>query len=411
MLSVHLPFSKSEINRLFVLAFQSDKDFLIKNFSFCDDTKVIYDFYKQIGFQFEFNNLDLKIKKSSLNFNALNIVNVNQAGTAFRFLLSLCALLPYKFKFIGHESLSKRPIISLVRLLEFLGVEFNLLKYPLSLPIEFKGVSSCQCTELKISDELQSSQFITALLLLAPSLPIGFQIILENSMLKSVSYIYMTMNMLEKIGIIWEYHEEKQTFTLVKNSFDIYEYTVSADWTNASYFIALASILKKTIVLPKLTIHSFQPDVDQLILWSELGVKFSSENEIDLLVQATDFKLKNFDWNFSSTPDLFQTFAILTAYERGVYRFYGLETLKHKETHRLLAIKNELSKIGIQVEYEENLGTCTITNFVDVFPNDILFETYNDHRMAMALSDIQSGAAAATGRSEMSSPRPPSSST
>ena len=384
-MEIFLPFSKSEINRVFVLAFQSPREFLIRNFSFCDDTRVVYDFFNDTGVYLNFINFDLQIHSKNIHFASPHIVNVHQAGTAFRFLLALCSVLPYSFQFIGHESLAKRPIFPLTNLLSKIGVTFHFHQQNLSLPLSFHGIKSFNGSELSFDDEVLSSQYISALLLLAPSLPLHFVFKIKNPSIASQSYILMTIQMLEKLGIIWDYDDENLTFQLIKNTFDIFEYTISADWTNASYFIALSAILKKPIKFPNLNIHSFQPDVNQLFNWMELGVNFSTDAHY-LIVDPHNFELIPFEWDFSSTPDLFQTFAVLTAYKKGTYNFLGLETLKHKETHRLFAMSTELAKLGISVQYDENMGTCTISNNVDNFPSKVDFNTYNDHRMAMALS-------------------------
>ncbi len=386
MLSLYLPYSKSEINRLFILAFQAKQDFVIQNFSFCDDTKVIYDFYHQIHTQLNIHENNLLINSNSVKFSDFNSVNIHQAGTAFRFLLSLCSILPYNFQFMGHDSLSKRPIQPLISSLSQLGISFEFGKSESSLPISFSGMSNLGVDHIVFYDKIISSQFLTSLLLLGPSLPLNFKIIIKNDEFSSESYVIMTLKMMEKLGVIWDYINEENTFVLTKNTFDYYTYTVSADWTNASYFIALSCILKTPIILPNLSIQSFQPDVDQLFYWTELGVEFSTSNELDLEINPKNFELIPYNWDFSSTPDLFQTFAALSAYQKGKYTFSGLDTLKYKETHRLLAIKNEFEKVGILMNYDENLGICEIINDVDEYPSQVFFKTYHDHRMAMSLS-------------------------
>ena len=386
MVFITLPFSKSEINRLMILSFQAKKNFVIHHFSFCDDTKVIYDFFSQIGVSFKLIGNDLHVDASNVNLKEHNNVQVHKAGTAFRFLLSLTSLLPYQFTFIGHQSLSKRPIAPLTNSLASLGIDYHFHQASASLPLSFHGVSNLKINSLEFKDPILSSQFISSILLLAPSLPLHFTLKFNANQPSSESYVWMTLQMLKKLGIIWDYSEDDSSLILTKNNFDKFEYTVSADWTNASYFIALSCILKKTIVLPNLSLNSFQPDVEQLFLWTDLGVQFYSENENDLIVNPSEFQLKEFQADFSAIPDLFQTFAVLTAYKQGTYHFSGLQTLQYKETHRLKAIQNELKKIGIFVEYDDRLGECTITNDVNNFPTSVFFNTYHDHRMAMALS-------------------------
>lgn len=386
MLNIQLPFSKSEINRLFILAFQSKQDFTIKNFSFCDDTQVIFDFFHQIDTKLLLNNQHLILNSSTSKFTDNNIVNVNQAGTAFRFLLAQCAFLPFNFYFQGHHSLAKRPISPLTNALSSIGIQFIFEHSDQSLPLKFTGIHNSNKNEIVFKDKLMSSQFLTALLLLGPSLPINFKIIVDSKELASESYILMTLQMMEKLGIYWDYISDSQVFILKKNSFDFFEYTVSADWTNASYFIALSCILKKPVFFPQLSLLSYQPDVEQLFLWTELGVQFTSLNDFDLEVNPESFEMKPFQWDFTSIPDLFQTFAVLTAYKNGFYEFKGLQSLQYKETHRLHAIQTELSKIGIEMAYDVELGTCTIKNEVLKFPDHVFFNTYNDHRMAMSLS-------------------------
>ncbi len=384
MIDILLPFSKSEINRLFILAFQAKRPFVISNFSFCDDTKVIYDFYNQLQVDLKLVDNDLIVDASNVKFTDTNLVNVYQAGTAFRFLISLCSTLPYHFRFIGHEALSKRPISSLTETLSQLGIIYCFENPNQSLPLTFRGKHIIN-SQLEFDKAILSSQFISSILLLAPSLPLNFNLKFRNTII-SDSYVNLTLRMLEKLGILWVYNRDNQTFTLQNNTFTSYQYFVSADWTNASYFIALSALLRVPIRLPNLTILSYQPDVGQLSLWIELGVQFCFDNEIDLVVNPSNFEMREWDWDFSSIPDLFQTFAVLTAYHKGIYRFVGLQSLQYKETHRLMAVKNELQKIGIEVSFDEYKGECIIRNDVNRYPENVVFKTYNDHRMAMAFS-------------------------
>lgn len=384
MLDFNLPSSKSEINRLFIIAFLSHKPFLIRNFNFCEDTLVLYNFFKQINCNIQHTDKGLLIDSSKYQLpKSLTEVYVNKAGTALRFLLPLLSFLDGEFIIYGEASLAKRPILSLVQTLNKIHPFIELPPNGNSLPLRIHGSSKYIPNKFDFEDGLPSSQFITSILLLAPILPIGCKVFFDKTSLNSISYVEMTINMLRRLGVEWIEHEG--CYELVDNTIKTFEYEVSADWTSASYFIAHAAIVRKDCYFPNLLLSSFQPDVEQLAFWLDLNLSFQ-EHENGLSVHPYDFSLWSFNFDFFNVPDLFQTFAVLTAFKEGIYHFSGLQSLPFKETHRLHAMQTELRKIGLQLTYNQVDGTATITNEGLFFPSICEFQTYHDHRMALSLS-------------------------
>ncbi|MCP2039175.1 3-phosphoshikimate 1-carboxyvinyltransferase [Chryseobacterium sp. HSC-36S06] len=363
--TIEISGSKSISNRLLILH-QLFENILIENLSNSQDTQLL---------------------QAALQSNSQTI-DIHHAGTAMRFLTSYCAIQEGKTVVItGSERMKNRPIKFLVDALRDLGAEISYLEKEGYPPLKITG-KKIQKNSVTIPAHI-SSQFITSLLLIAAKLENGLEITL-NGKITSRPYLEMTLKILRTVGITnhWEgniikidpnIHTEKQSQSI--------PFVVESDWSSASYFYSLAAISRETINLKSFKPYSLQGDsIIKEIYWKFFGVNTISEgaeSRISLLPENYFNFPEIISLNMNDCPDIAQTLCVTATAMNIPFEITGLETLKVKETDRLLALKNELFKIGCIAEITED----SIHSVKFFEPNEnISIETYNDHRMAMSFA-------------------------
>ena len=360
--SLQITGSKSETNRLLILQ-ALYPNLSIENSSKSDDSKVLQQALKTTN----------------------GTVDVHHAGTAMRFLTAYFAASHGADVLItGSQRMQQRPIGILVDALRQLGAKISYVKevgYP---PLHIHG------TELKNNKVTLkadvSSQFISALLLIAPSLPSGLELSLTGT-ITSRPYIEMTLSLLEQLGIPYHFAENK---IVVRPISEIQEktITVESDWSSASYFysiVALSEHLK--IRLRSYRTESLQGDSALVDLYKTVGVEttFHAEKNSIVLQKINTTLPETYTANLANTPDIAQTIAV-TCFGLGIgCELKGLHTLKIKETDRLLALKIELEKLGGNVTITEE--SLLLAPSIKINKH-IAIDTYNDHRMAMAFAPL-----------------------
>ncbi len=363
--TIEISGSKSISNRLLILH-QLFENILIENLSNSQDTQLL---------------------QAALQSNSQTI-DIHHAGTAMRFLTSYCAIQEGKTVVItGSERMKNRPIKFLVDALRDLGAEISYLEKEGYPPLKITG-KKIQKNSVTIPAHI-SSQFITSLLLIAAKLENGLEITL-NGKITSRPYLEMTLKILRTVGITnhWEgniikidpnIHTEKHSQSI--------PFVVESDWSSASYFYSLAAISRETINLKSFKPYSLQGDsIIKEIYWKFFGVNTISEgaeSRISLLPENYFNFPEIISLNMNDCPDIAQTLCVTATAMNIPFEITGLETLKVKETDRLLALKNELFKIGCIAEITED----SIHSVKFFEPNEnISIETYNDHRMAMSFA-------------------------
>ena len=357
-----IPGSKSESNRLLVLQALYN-NIVINNLSNSDDTQCLIHGLKEIK----------------------GVVDICHAGTAMRFLTAYYATKEgVQITLTGSDRMQERPIKILVDALTDLGADIGYLKNEGYPPLKITGKKLDKCS-VKISADV-SSQYITALMLIAPSLVNGLKIELEGE-ITSNPYIEMTLALLKEIGASCSYLNNiirvKPLTTSVENAIK-----VESDWSSASYFYSMVALSKNiNVTLKYFNKNSLQGDSVLPEIFKLLGVETvfnNSENSITLR-KASKEVFSAIDFNLNDTPDIAQTIAV-TCFGLGINcNLTGLKTLKIKETDRLKALKTELEKLGAEVEVTDDS--------IKVFPskeinNNVLINTFQDHRMAMAFSSL-----------------------
>jgi len=360
--------SKSETNRLLLLQ-ALYPNISLENISNSDDSEVM----KSI------------IHNSKLQTPNSQLFNVHHAGTAMRFLTAYFAIQKGKEVILtGSSRMKERPIKILVEALQQLGTEIYYEENEGFPPIRIKGK---KLTNKKVSLQANvSSQYISALLLIAPKLENGLELTLQGE-ITSIPYIKMTLALLNEIGIETSFIENK---IIVKPLFTIHnsQLTIESDWSSASYWFSIVALseIGTQITLSSYKQNSLQGDAALVEIYKNFGVETVFNNDNSITISKTqNFQLATFNSQLNNSPDIAQTIAVTCfGLEIGCH-LTGLHTLKIKETDRLEALKNELTKLGANVSVTNDSLTLEPSEKIN---KNISIKTYQDHRMAMAFAPL-----------------------
>ena len=354
--------SKSESNRVLILKYLFNPDIIIDNLSNSDDTKVL-----------------LKALE-----NQTDIVDIHHAGTAMRFLTSLFAVSNRKNIILtGSDRMQQRPVGELVDSLRSLGADIIYEKeigYP---PLRFNGFNQTNKL-IELRSDI-SSQFVSSLMLVAPYLNDGLQIKLVGNIF-SKPYILLTCEIMKKFGFSCIFNKDEIKIKSNKKV-SIKNYSVESDWSSASYLYSIVALSGIELNLSSFKSNSMQGDSKLSKLYENFGVKTFFKNDEIILKRSKSHRMKKFiELDLIENPDLAQTI-IVTSLGLSIHtKLTGLNTLKIKETDRLVALKNEISKFNTDVIIDDQ--SIEINNFPKVLPENIEIDTYHDHRMALAFSPL-----------------------
>ncbi|SHF88228.1 3-phosphoshikimate 1-carboxyvinyltransferase [Flavobacterium micromati] len=328
------------------------------------------------------NSDDSEVMQVALNGNE-EIIDIHHAGTAMRFLTAYFAVQEGREVVLtGSSRMQERPIKVLVEALQQLGAKISYEKeigYP---PIRIEGK---KITASKVAIEANvSSQYISALLLIAPQLENGLELKLEGE-ITSVPYIKMTLALLNDLAIQTSFNGNVIT-VFPKKEVEAKEMVVESDWSSASYFFSLVALADQaTISLTSYKENSLQGDSELVAIYKKLGVEtYFGENKITLTKQQ-HFQLADVNFELNNTPDIAQTI-VMTCLGLGIgCHLTGLHTLKIKETDRLEALRIELTKLGATITVTDDSLTLIASHSIN---QNVKIATYNDHRMAMAFAPL-----------------------
>ena len=370
--------SKSETNRLLLLQ-ALYPNITLENTSNSDDSEVMS------------SALSTNHQPTTTNHQ---IIDIHHAGTAMRFLTAYFASQENRIVTLtGSSRMKERPIKILVEALNQLGAKIDYLENDGFPPIKITGQ---KIINNKVSLPANvSSQYISALLLIAPKLQNGLELTLIGE-ITSIPYIKMTLNLLQEIGVETAFIAN---IIIVKPKFDLINpktLTVESDWSSASYFFSILALSEvgSQITLSSYKQNSLQGDAALVEIYEKLGVETHFDGNKMTLVKQSNFNLdpsnseqvkQTLNLDLNNTPDIAQTI-VVTCLGLGIgCHLTGLHTLKIKETDRLEALKTELSKLGASISVtDESLILAPSTN---INPNQTI-ATYNDHRMAMAFAPL-----------------------
>lgn len=357
-LEIDLPSSKSISNRALILNALAYSPYDIQRLSDCDDTRVT-------------------IKALESNDTTFDI---GAAGTAMRFLTAFLAKTVGEWVITGSERMKNRPIKLLVDALNSLGGKIEYVEKEGFPPLRIFG-SALMGGEISLNGGV-SSQYISALMMIAPCMVSGLKIHLEGDII-SVPYIRMTMQMMKDYGVDVTF--EDHLIDIRPQTYKPVPYTVESDWSAASYWYEVLAIVGNgQIFLKGLYQNSTQGDAKVAALFDRLGVKTEYQNE-GVQLTATGQYCDHFEYDFVDQPDLAQTFAVTCCMLNIPFLFKGVQSLKIKETDRVAALIAELKKFGF-VLFEPKESELAWDGTTCDHLLEIGVRTYEDHRMAMAFA-------------------------
>lgn len=356
------PSSKSESNRVLIINALAGNTGQLENLSNARDTQTM-----------------IRLLKS--NDKTLDVLD---AGTTMRFLTAFTAITGRESILTGTKRMQERPIKLLVDALRSLGAEIQYLNNEGYPPIEIKKFNKEEIRSNKINIRGDvSSQYITALLMAGPVLPNGLVLEMEGK-IGSRPYIEMTLSLMKRFGVVADW--QGNTITIKNQAYKPASYKVESDWSAASYWYAIACLAQDArIELNGYIDNSFQGDRSVVDIMAKLGVK-TTFTSTGLALEKTEPE-SEFYYDFTDSPDLAQTIAVVCAAQGVPGILTGLESLRIKETDRIAALQNELRKFGADlVELEKDVKYQVVPGNFNVSGQSVA--TYKDHRMAMAFAPL-----------------------
>lgn len=357
---VVLPSSKSISNRALVLnALAGNRQQLPDNVSDCDDTRVMI--------QWLTGNPD--------------VVDIGAAGTAMRFSSALLAVSEGTHIITGTDRMKHRPIGVLVDALRQLGADVEYVDSEGFPPLRITGCTSLRGGALSLPGNV-SSQYISALLMIGPSLAEGLVLTLTDDVV-SRPYIDLTLQLMREFGAKAEWMDDR-TINVEPCGYKSRSYFVESDWSASSYWYEMVALSDGAEVeLPGLFEKSYQGDSKVADIFRMLGVETQHDGDVVKIVKSGVAPAR-LDYDFVEQPDLAQTFVVTCCMMGVPFHFTGLQSLKIKETDRIEALKAELRKLGYVIE--DRNDSELLWDGQTATPTGEAIDTYEDHRMAMAFA-------------------------
>ena len=364
--TIKLPASKSISNRALIISALAGVKTMPRNISNCDDTEVIV---------------------RALHDNPYEI-DIKAAGTAMRFMTAYLAVTPGEHVITGTERMKHRPIKVLVDALRYLGADIEYIGEEGFPPLKIRG-KALDGGSIEIPGDV-SSQYVSALLMIAPMLNGGLELHLTGNII-SRPYIDLTIHTMHDYGARVEW-TDVDTIVTEPTGYREREFIIENDWSGASYWyetLALMGDRESSIRIPGLIDSSRQGDSGVRYLFSMLGVKTLFEDGIKtkpttVTLKAMRSMLPKLDFDFSGQPDLTQTLVVTCAAMNIPFHFTGLATLRIKESDRIEVLKREMRKLGFVIREENNSELLWDGERCEATMKPI--DTYEDHRMAMAFA-------------------------
>ncbi len=356
--NIQLPASKSISNRALIIHALSYAGEQIHNLADCDDTNVLI---------------------SALQSNNRTF-DIGAAGTAMRFLTAFLSKIVGEWIITGSERMKQRPISILVDALNKLGSKIEYTEKEGFPPLRIHG-SALTGGKIELDGSI-SSQYISALLMIAPTMRDGLTLKLTGKII-SKPYIYLTLKLMEDFGVKASWTDN--VITIPPQEYRPADYTVESDWSAASYWYQLCALsVKSEIKLLGLHKNSYQGDAKVAEIFSSLGVHTKFQKGEVILSKSNEL-VNKLVYNFTDQPDLTQTIVVTCCLLQIPFRFSGLQSLKIKETNRVKALQNECRKLGFILE-EPAEGVLEWNGKRCEAESKPIIKTYEDHRMAMAFA-------------------------
>lgn len=374
--TIDIPGSKSYTNRALVMAALTKGKITLYNPLYCEDTEAMIEALRVLGLRIETLQDQIIVHDDiSIIKNRSYDLFAKDSGTTVRFLLAMLCLTPGTQVIKGNLRLNERPIKHLVDALRLLGAKIEYLEKEGQLPLKIYSSSLSKKSDV-IIDASMSSQFFSALLLIAPMLD-GLKIHIHGKLI-SKPYIDMTINMMHEWGVVVFQMEEGSYHIPPSQYYQKNQYVIEGDFSSAGYFFAIAALTQSTITLKNLNPDTTQGDRHFLNILVKMGNEIKTHDDGITIIGK---QILPVSLDMEDCPDQVQTMAVLAAFTNGVTKISGVRSLRLKETERVQALKNELMKMGIRTEDTED--SLVIYGGK---PHAASINTYSDHRMAMAFA-------------------------
>ncbi|MEM1120642.1 MAG: 3-phosphoshikimate 1-carboxyvinyltransferase [Bacteroidota bacterium] len=362
--------SKSIANRALIIRALCEEDFPIHKLS---------------------NSKDTVLMDSLLKSNT-EVRDAGAAGTTFRFMTAYLAMQPGTQILTGTERMKQRPIGVLVDALRKLGANIEYIENEGYPPLKIHSPSGFGHSNQVTISAGTSSQYISALLMIAPTLPNGLELILDGEIV-SRPYIEMTLNLMSYFSVLHQW--DGNTIKVAHQKYQARPFTVEADWSGASYYYAIAAFAEEVdLQLNGLFEKSVQGDSVLVQMMEQFGIQsIFNEEGVHLSKMGTELP-PVFEWDFIRCPDLAQTMAVVCGGLGVQGLFSGLQTLRIKETDRIAALQNELAKVQVYLSLlpkrfsQKSDKEYFMIDGKAVVDSNPTFPTYEDHRQAMAIAPL-----------------------
>ena len=374
--TITVPGSKSYTNRALLIAGLTDGECRLEKPLVSDDTKYMIRALKAFGIsvQEEKEAFIVSGRGGKLSTPEEDIF-IGNAGTTMRFLTTFSALVPGKTRLDGDERMRQRPLADLLHCLTQMGVKAVSANGNGCPPIDIAG-GEVPGGEVQLAGD-KSSQYLTSILLSAPYFKNDTCIHIQGD-LTSKSYADITLDIMKTFGVS-VINESYQRFKVkAGDRYNAQTYQVESDWSSASYFLAAAAVTGGEVTLTDINPHSVQGDAQFTSILEKMGCRVEKKSNT---LQIKGNPLKGITINMNNMPDAVQTLAVTALFAEGETVIQGIGNLRIKETDRILALANELTRLGAEVETGED--------YLVIRPGDYRgaeIETYDDHRMAMSFA-------------------------
>lgn len=358
--TIKLPSSKSISNRALIMRKLGGGKTEIHNLSDCDDTLVMVKVLQETS----------------------EITDIHAAGTAMRFLTAYFAATDNKTLLTGTDRMRHRPIKILVDALLTLGADIRYQGEVGFPPISIRG-HRLEGGNVTVPSNV-SSQYISALMMIAPYMTNGLTIRLSGNTVSS-TYIRLTSELMKIFGA--KVNDDNREIQVLPGQYNLASFDVENDWSASSYWyeiLALSESSDDTIILPGLYRNSLQGDSKVAELFRPLGIETIYDNG-GIQLHKTRAVVPSYSADLTEQPDLAQTIVVTCAMKGIPFNIKGLQSLRIKETDRLKALRIELDKLGIRIKEHHGDSLSWDGSIKDV-QDEIIIDTYDDHRMAMAFA-------------------------
>ena len=373
---VTVPGSKSYTHRMLIAAALSDGLCTVENALISEDTRFTIDALRQMGIQIKVKGNHVQVWGTGGCLAPCDTpIYLGNSGTSMRLLTGIAALGQGTYILTGSARMQERPIKDLLDALQQMGINARSLSGNGCPPVEVTG-TAIGSDQVDV-DCQKSSQYLSALLLLAPRTPNGLEIRVAGELV-SKPYVDLTIDLIKKFGIRLDRRGDRQFQVPGNQIYRAGNYKVEADCSQAAYFWGAAAITGADIKVMAINERSAQGDLHFVDLLQQMGCRVSRQSDG---IAVAGGQLRAIEADLADMPDQVPTLAVVAAFADGTTVIKNVAHLKSKESDRLSATVNELNKMGIQAA-----GTGNALTVRGGEPQGCIIETYNDHRMAMSFA-------------------------